>query len=174
MKDNYKHAIFAGGCFWCIEAAMEELDGVIEAINGYTGGNTENPTYEEVSTGTTGHIEATKVIYDPEVIMYPELLNRFWGNINPTDKGGQFADRGSQYETVIFYTDDEQKKYAKESKADLERSSKYDSPIVTKILPEKPFYEAEEEHQDYYKKRQEHYLAYKKGSGREEYIKSHE
>lgn len=166
MKNNI--ATFAGGCFWCIEAAFENLNGVIEAVNGYTGGNTENPTYEEVSTGNTGHYEATQITYDPDIISYEELLNNFWRNIDPEDDIGQFSDKGSQYLTAIFYHDNEQKRLAEESKQKLERSGKFKKSIATKILPAETFYKAEEYHQDYYKKKVLQYNMYKTGSGRKE------
>lgn len=172
QNKSMKKAIFAGGCFWCIEAAFEELDGVIEAISGYTGGDKENPTYEEVSTGKTGHYEAVQVIYDPSKISYEELLDHFWKHIDPTDTKGQFFDKGSQYRTAIFYLNETQKKLAEESKERLEKSGKFDKPIATKILPASEFYKAEEYHQDYYKKKSIEYQRYKKGSGREEKLKA--
>jgi peptide methionine sulfoxide reductase msrA/msrB len=161
-------ATFAGGCFWCMEAAFQEKEGVAEVYSGYTGGKEENPTYGEVSSGLTGHHEAIQVHYDSSKISYKELLDIFWRNIDPTDSGGQFVDRGSQYKTAIFYHNDTQKKLANESKEALERSGRFDSPIVTRILPATRFYKAEEYHQDYYKKRILEYTAYEKGSGREE------
>jgi len=170
MTDNANTAIFAGGCFWCLEAAFEAVDGVVEAVNGYTGGENENPSYSEVSSGTTGHKEATKVYYDPEKVKYSELIDLFWKQIDPTDDEGQFADRGSQYRTAIFYQNDEEKQIAEKSKKDLEESGKFEKPIVTEILPVQEFFEAEEEHQDYHKKRVEEYKLYKKGSGREDFI----
>jgi len=166
-----KEAIFAGGCFWCIEAAFELMPGVIEAISGYTGGHVENPTYEEVATGTTGHYEAVLVRYDPEQITYEELLEQFWKSVNPTDDGGQFYDRGSQYATAIFYLDEEQRALAEESKRALEESGVFDEPIVTRILPAQIFYVAESYHQDYYKTYLSQYKAYSKASGREDYFK---
>ncbi|MFH1404159.1 MAG: peptide-methionine (S)-S-oxide reductase MsrA [Candidatus Altiarchaeota archaeon] len=164
-------ATFAGGCFWCMEAGFEPLEGVVEAVSGYTGGRDDDPTYDEVSTGSTGHLEAVQVYYDPEKISYRELVEEYWKNIDPTDAGGQFADRGSQYETAIFYHNEEQKRIADESKKMLQESGKYDSPIATKVIKFERFYTAEEYHQDYYKKNNVHYSAYKKGSGREGYIK---
>jgi len=167
QNENLQKATFAGGCFWCLEAAMEEIDGVSEAITGYTGGEKENPTYEQVSTGTTGHFEATQVLYDPKKVKFEDLLERFWRQIDPTDDGGQFVDRGSQYRAAIFYHNDEQKKLAEQSKADLEKSGRFDKPIVTPILPAQEFYKAEDYHQDYYKKSRRQYKSYKEGSGRE-------
>ncbi len=170
-KGSYDKATFAGGCFWCIEAPFEQINGVIEVQSGYTGGHKENPTYEEVSSGQTGHFEAVQITYDPAQITYRELLDVFWQQIDPTDDGGQFADRGSQYRTAIFYQNDEQKKIAEASKAALNTSGKFDNPIVTQILPASTFYPAEDYHQDYYKKCPVRYKSYKKGSGREDYIK---
>ncbi len=165
-----KTAVFAGGCFWCMEGPFEVEKGVIDVKAGYTGGNTKNPTYEEVSSGNTGHVEAIKVIYDPKVVSYEQLLDIFWRQIDPTDTGGQFVDRGSQYYTGIFYTDEEQNMIAKKSKQLLQDSGKFDKPIVTAIRKAGEFYEAEAYHQDYYKTNASHYLMYKKGSGREEYL----
>ncbi len=171
-QDNLQKATFAGGCFWCIEAAFEELDGVSEAISGYTGGDTTDPTYEEVSTGETGHYEAVEIIFDSTKITYSELLNEFWRNINPTDPAGQFADRGSQYQTAIFYHDDQQRILAEKSKEVLQDSGTFQEEIVTKILPASEFYPAEEYHQDYYRKNLLGYQRYKTGSGRTDYIDS--
>lgn len=161
-----KRAIFAGGCFWCMEPPFENTEGVIDVAAGYTGGKTENPTYEEVSSGRTGHYEAVEIIYDPEKVSYEQLLSVFWHQIDPTDDGGQFADRGTQYFTAIFYLDEEQKKLAEASKKALDKSGIFDKPVITAILPAVPFYRAEEYHQDYYKKNILHYSMYKAGSGR--------
>jgi len=169
-KEKLEKATFAGGCFWCMEEAFEGLGGVIEAISGYTGGHKENPTYKEVSSGTTGHYEAVQITFDPSKISYNDLLNFFWRQIDPTDEGGQFADRGSQYKTAIFYRNQEQKIQAEKSKVDLEKSGKFDKPIVTEIIPFSKFYPAEEYHQNYAKKEVAHYKSYKKGSGREAFI----
>jgi len=163
-------ATFAGGCFWCMEPPFEGLDGVDEVIAGYSGGDTENPSYEEVSSGETGHYEAIQITYDPEIISYEKLLDVYWRNIDPTDEGGQFADQGSQYKTAIFYHDQEQKASAEESKLYLEQSGKYDEPIVTQILPYKNFYAAEDYHQDYYKTNPDRYNLYKHYSGRESFL----
>jgi peptide methionine sulfoxide reductase msrA/msrB len=164
-------AIFAGGCFWCMEPAFEALDGVSSVVAGYTGGEKPNPTYKEVSTGRSGHLEAVKVTYDPNKISYERLLEVFWRQIDPTDAGGQFADKGAQYHSAIFYNSASQKTAAEMSKAALASSGKFEKPIATGILAAKKFYPAEEEHQDYYKKNAAHYKAYKKGSGREDFIK---
>jgi peptide methionine sulfoxide reductase msrA/msrB len=145
-------ATFAGGCFWAVEAAFEETEGVVEAISGYTGGNTINPTYKEVSTGRTGHYEAVEVTFDPSRVSYAELLFIFWQIIDPTDSAGQFPDIGSQYQTAIFYHDHEQKNLAEKSKDKLRNSGIFQESIVTKILPASEFYPAEEYHQDYFKK----------------------
>jgi len=156
-------ATFAGGCFWCIEAAFEELDGVESAISGYTGGDKKDPTYYDHE----GHREAVQITYDPEKISYKKLLEIFWTHIDPTDEGGQFADRGHSYTTAIYYHDDEQKSLAEESK----QAIKLDEPVVTEILPAKEFYEAEKEHQGYYKTCSLQYNAYKLGSGRVQRLK---
>ena len=168
-ESRYEEATFAGGCFWCIEAAFDKTDGVKEAISGYTGGHKENPTYEEVSTGKTGHLEAVRVIYDSSKISYEKLLDIFWQQIDPTDNTGQFVDKGSQYRTVIFYHNDEQKRIAEESKRMLENSGRFDRPIVTEIRPAAPFYRAEEYHQDYYEKNASRYEFYRSRSGRDQY-----
>ena len=146
-------ATFAGGCFWCIEHAFENLEGVIEVISGYSGGHKADPTYEEVSAGGTGHFEAVQVIYDPDKITYAELLDVFWRQIDPTDAEGSFVDRGPQYRSAIFYHHNEQKRLAEKSKGDLDKSGIYKKPIVTKILKYSRFYKAEEYHQDYCKKK---------------------
>jgi len=159
-------ATFAGGCFWCLEAALEEQEGVVESVSGYTGGEKENPTYEEVSSGTTGHYEAVQVKYDPSKISYEQLLNIFWTHIDPFDEEGQFVDKGSQYKTAIFYHNEEQKKLANESKKDLQKQ--FNKTIATQILPASTFYEAEDYHKDYYRKSSIQYNIYKTGSGREQ------
>jgi peptide methionine sulfoxide reductase msrA/msrB len=164
-------ATFAGGCFWCTEADFEKLDGVVEVISGYTGGHVANPTYEEVSAGGTGHLEAVEVVYDPRKITYRDLVDYFWKHIDPTDAGGQFIDRGTQYGSAIFYHDQEQKKIAEESKKDLAASGRFHKPIVTAILPFTKFYPAESYHQDYYKKNPIRYDLYRFGSGRDQFLK---
>lgn len=170
--EEFSIATFAGGCFWCMEHPFEELDGVYEVVSGYTGGHDTDPTYNEVSSGNTGHVEAVQVKYDPKVISYQRLLDVFWRQINPTDDGGQFVDRGEQYTTAIFYSDIHQKQVAEASKDELTRLEIYDKPIVTKILPLDAFYEAEEYHQDYYKKNPLKYKFYRGGSGRDKYLDS--
>ena len=168
--EDYETAIFAGGCFWCMEPPFEKLPGVVDAVSGYTGGSLENPTYEEVSSGNTKHLEAVRVIYDPDKITYEELLNVFWRQIDPTDDGGQFVDRGYQYTSAIFYETEDEKRLAEESLNKLEASGKFDEPIVTPILKRKPFYEAEEYHQDYYIKSDVKYKYYRSRSGRDDFL----
>jgi methionine-S-sulfoxide reductase len=168
---NLQTAIFAGGCFWCMEPPYDDLPGIISTVVGYTGGEVENPSYEEVTTGTTGHAEAVKIEFDSTKISYFELLRVFWRNIDPTNPFGQFADRGSQYRTAIFYLDDNQKQAALQSKKVLEDSGKFKDPIVTQIIQAEVFYPAEDYHQEYYKKNPFHYNSYKVGSGRAGYLK---
>jgi peptide methionine sulfoxide reductase msrA/msrB len=165
-----RKATFAGGCFWCVETDFEKLPGVLKVISGYTGGNKANPTYEEVSSGTTGHVEAVQVYYDPAKITYEELLDFFWKHIDPTDPGGQFVDRGPQYRSVIFYHDEEQRKLAERSKEALDQSGRFNKPVVTEIIKFTQFYEAEEYHQDYYKKHPIKYSFYRHGSGHDEFL----
>ncbi|MBT4936896.1 peptide-methionine (R)-S-oxide reductase MsrB [Candidatus Peregrinibacteria bacterium] len=169
-NNNYKIATFSGGCFWCSESDFEKHDGVIEVVSGFVGGQEENPSYKEVSSGKTGHREGVQVIYDPNVIDYNKLLDVFWKHVDPTDKDGQFADRGAHYTTAIFYHDDEQKELAEGSKKKLDESGRYDAPIVTPIIPPSKFYSAEEYHQDYYKKNPVRYNFYRHGSGRDRYL----
>jgi len=173
---NEKHktmhtATFAGGCFWCLESDFEKLNGVMDVISGYAGGHKEDPTYEEVSCGGTGHVEAIQILYDPAKVMYEELLNVFWQHVDPTDSGGQFADRGLQYRTVIFYHDDEQKLLAERSKEELARSGRFDKRLVTEIVKFSKFYKAEDYHQDYYKKNPIRYNYYRFRSGRDQFLK---
>lgn len=162
----YKAAIFAGGCFWCMVPPFENLPGVIRVVSGYTGGHTENPCYEEVCSGTTGHMEAVQITFDPQVITYNHLLEVFWEQIDPTDPGGQFFDRGRSYQTAIFYYDQEQRLAAEVSKQALQNSGRFKAKIVTEIIPAQAFYPAEEYHQDYHKKNPLHYKMYSQGSGR--------
>jgi methionine-S-sulfoxide reductase len=167
---HLRKATFAGGCFWCMQAAFRPLEGVTEVTSGYAGGTRENPTYEEVSSGTTGHLESVQVTYDPDRISYETLLETFWRQIDPTDPGGQFADRGSQYRTAIFYHDEEQRRLAEASKRSLDASGKFRGPVTTEIRPYTNFYPAEEYHQDYDRKNPERYHEYKVLSGREPFI----
>ncbi|WP_202080582.1 peptide-methionine (S)-S-oxide reductase MsrA [Caldalkalibacillus salinus] len=166
-------ATFAGGCFWCMVSPFEEMDGIISVVSGYTGGHTENPTYQEVCSETTGHYEAVQITFDPKRFPYEDLLDIYWQQIDPTDPGGQFADRGQSYQTVIFCHTEEQKEKAEASKKALEESGKFKKPIVTKILPASTFYAAEDYHQDFHKKNAFRYALYRKGSGREEFLKKH-
>ena len=168
---NYQEAIFAGGCFWCMEPPYDDLPGVISTTVGYTGGNVPNPSYEEVSSGTTGHAEAVKIVFNSTKISYPELLKVFWRNIDPTNPLGQFADYGSQYRTAIFYLNEKQKKQALQSRKELEASGMFDKPIVTEIVTASTFYPAEEYHQEFYKKNPLRYNGYKVGSGRAGFLK---
>lgn len=164
-------AIFAGGCFWCEEAAYMDLPGVVSVTSGYTGGQKKNPTYEEVSTGTTGHAESIQVIYDPSKVSYTKLLELFWHNVDPLDAGGQFCDRGSQYRSGIYYTTEDQHREAEASKAALEKDPRFAGKIVTPILPASTFYRAEEHHQGFCKKEPVHYGLYRKGCGRDARLK---
>ncbi|MBD3345110.1 MAG: peptide-methionine (S)-S-oxide reductase MsrA [Chitinivibrionales bacterium] len=165
-------ATFAGGCFWCMEPPFEKLEGVSEVISGYTGGEEDNPTYKQVSSGATGHVEAVQVLYDSTRIGYGMLLETYWQSIDPTDSAGQFADRGNQYAPAIFYHNDKQRMLAEQSKSNLEMSGIFSSPIVTPVRPAGPFYRAEEYHQDYYKKNEQHYKKYRVGSGRDGFLDS--
>ncbi|MBW1814335.1 MAG: peptide-methionine (S)-S-oxide reductase MsrA [Deltaproteobacteria bacterium] len=169
-QNSYEKATFAGGCFWCMEYPFEKMDGVMEVISGYTGGHTKNPTYEEVCLGRTGHAEAVQIIFDPSKISYNQLLDVFWKQINPTDQGGQFFDRGSTYRTAIFYHSEEQKRFAEKSKEELETSGPFRKKIVTDIVKASPFFKAEDYHQKYYQKNSERYEQYRNGSGRDQYL----
>jgi peptide methionine sulfoxide reductase msrA/msrB len=163
-------AVFAGGCFWCTEADFEKVDGVIEAVSGYTGGRVADPTYQQVSSGGTGHLEAVKVVYDPGRITYEQLLQVFWRHVNPTDGGGQFVDRGAQYRSAIFYANDRERQLAEASKEALAAGGRFDQPVVTEILPLGAFYPAEDYHQDYYKQNPLRYRYYRAGSGRDQFL----
>ena len=164
-------ATFAGGCFWCVESAFEKVPGVKEAVSGYTGGRVAGPAYREVAGGSTGHVEAVQVYYDPAVINYEGLLEAFWRMHNPTDSGGQFVDRGAQYRPVIFYHDDLQRTMAEQAKDALDKSGRYDKPVTIEILPAETFYAAEDYHQDYYKKNPVRYQIYRYRCGRDARIK---
>jgi len=163
-------AIFGGGCFWCMEPPFEQLDGVVEVVAGYSGGSEEDAVYKKVSAGRTEHLESVRVRYNPEKISYKELVETFWRQIDPIDDGGQFADRGNHYRTAIFYSTEEQRAVAEQAKKELDQSKIFDRPVVTSILPAKPFYLAEDYHQDYYLKNVLHFSMYKKGSGRQPFI----
>ena len=173
LEKEMKHekAILAGGCFWCTESVFKNVPGIVDAVSGYTGGKANAPSYQEVSSGSTGHVEAVQVTFDPAVISYEDILNIFWRDIDPTDTEGQFADRGAQYQSAIFYLNDEQKRIAEQSKADLAKSGLFKKPIAVKILPAGTFYPAEEYHQDYSEKQPGHYKQYRAGSGREAFVK---
>ena len=162
-------AILAGGCFWCVESDFEKLDGVIEAISGYTGGHTDNPTYKQVSAGGTGHIEAAQIIYDPAVISYSEILDYFWRSIDPTRDDGQFCDTGDSYRPAIFYNE-AQKDLALASKEDIEKTKPFSDPIKVELIKASTFYAAEKYHQDYYKKNPIRYRYYRHGCGRDKRI----
>ncbi len=162
-------ATFAGGCFWCMVKPYDRYDGVLSVISGYTGGDIQNPSYELVCTNTTGHREAIQLTFDDEIISYNELIDVFWRQIDPTDTGGQFFDRGESYQTAIYFHSPEQQQLAEQSKSNLNASGKFDKPIATDILPAKPFYTAEEGHQHYYLKNPAHYNRYATGSGRERF-----
>ena len=165
-------AYFAGGCFWCMEEAFEKVDGVTAVISGYMGGTVASPTYEEVSAGRTGHAESVEVTYDPTRVTYQKLLEAFWHNVDPLTPNAQFCDHGSQYRSAVFYSSDEEKRQAEESKAAIEQSKKFPSPIVTQLVPSSTFYPAEDYHQDYYKKNPLRYKYYKYGCGRAQRLES--
>jgi peptide methionine sulfoxide reductase msrA/msrB len=167
---SLQKATFAGGCFWCMQPPFEKLDGVKKVVSGYTGGVTVNPTYEQVSSGGTGHLESIEVTFDPMKVSYEKLLDVFWRQINPTDAGGSFVDRGSSYKSAIFYHTDEQKRLAEASKNKLQGSGRFDKPIATEIRAAGPFYPAEDYHQDYWKKNPVRYKFYRYNSGRDQYI----
>ena len=153
---NYKLATFAGGCFWCMVKPFDQWDGIEKVVSGYMGGHVENPTYEDVKKGTSGHLEVVQITYNPEVFTYEQLLDIFWMQIDPTDDGGQFHDRGHSYTTAIFTHDEEQREVAEKSKDALAQSGKFKKPIITPIRPAETFYLAEDYHQDYYKKEKAH------------------
>lgn len=173
MNKEYDLATFAGGCFWCMVKPFDQQPGIKGVVSGYTGGHIEKPTYQEVCSETTGHYEAVQITFDNDVYPYEKLLELFWQQIDPTDAGGQFYDRGQSYQTAIFYHNEEQKKLAEQSKLQLASSGRFSKPIVTDILPAKEFYPAEEYHQDFYKKSPLRYNSYRTGSGRDSFIKQH-
>lgn len=162
-------AIFAGGCFWCMESDFDKVPGVVKTVSGYTGGALKNPSYEQVSNGGTSHYESVEVIYNPSRVSYQQLLDVFWHHIDPTDAGGQFCDRGDQYRAVIFYSNNEQKKLALASKKKLEQSGKFEQ-VATQVLPASTFYPAEDYHQDYYKKNPVRYKYYRYRCGRDQRV----
>jgi peptide-methionine (S)-S-oxide reductase len=163
-------ATFAGGCFWCMEPPFDKLDGVISTTSGYTGGQTKNPSYTEVSSGVTGHAESVQVIFDPTKVSYTQLLDVFWHNIDPLTPDAQFCDHGGQYRTAIFYHGEEQKRLAEASKEVLEQSGRFTKPIVTEVVPAGEFYKAEEYHQDYYQKNPLRYKFYRYQCGRDQVL----
>ncbi len=167
VQSKNKTAIFAGGCFWCMEPPFDKLDGVISTVSGYTGGHVVNPTYKQVSTDSTGHFEAVEITYDPAKVDYATLLNVFWHNVDPLTGDGQFCDKGDSYRTAIFYQNEEQRKLAEASIAELVQSTYFEMPIVTQVLPAKIFYPAEPNHQDYYQKNPVRYKYYRFACGRD-------
>jgi peptide-methionine (S)-S-oxide reductase len=166
--DGLAEATFAGGCFWCMEPPLDELDGVIATTSGFTGGHVEDPTYEAVSAGDTGHFHAVQVTYDPGLVSYAELLGVFWRNVDPLDEGGQFCDRGPQYRSAIFVHNEEQERLARRSKQALERSGALPARVRTPILPVQPFFAATEDHQDYYRDHPLRYRFYRFTCGRDD------
>ena len=163
-------AVFAGGCFWCVEADFEKLAGVTSAESGYAGGHVENPNYKQVAAGATGHLECVRIEYDPTVVTYTQLLEYLWRHINPTDNAGQFIDRGRQYRPAVFYADPRQRELARRSLQRLAQSGHFQDPIQVDLLPLKAFYPAEEYHQDYYKKNPIRYRFYRWNSGRDQFL----
>lgn len=171
-EEHVRTAIFAGGCFWCMEPPFEKLPGVVDAESGYTNGTVPNPTYEQVCRGNTGHLEAIRVKYDHRLVSYNDLLEVFWRSMDPTDRGGQFADRGESYTSAIFFSSEEERDMAEASKQALAESGRFDKPIVTPVLPTMKFYSAEDYHQDYYLKNPIRYKMYRSGSGRDAFLTS--
>lgn len=167
-EPDTQKAIFAGGCFWCMEPPFDELDGVVSTTSGYIGGTVVEPTYKQVSSGTTGHTEALQIVFDPSKITYEELLTTFWLNIDPVDGGGQFCDRGSQYRSEIFYTSDEQRELAEKSKQQLDASETLPAPVQTAVTAASQFYPAEDYHQNYYQKNPKRYKFYSWNCGRKQ------
>lgn len=168
VPEGLAAATFAGGCFWCMEPPFDKLEGVVSTTSGYLGGQRDNPTYQEVSAGGTGHAEAVRILYDPDKVSYQQLLDVFWHNVDPLDPHGQFCDKGSQYRTAIFYHGDEQRKLAEQSMQALAQSGRFDRPIVTEIVAAPTFYPAEDYHQDYYRKNPLRYKYYRFSCGRDQ------
>jgi peptide-methionine (S)-S-oxide reductase len=166
----YETATFAGGCFWCMEAPFDKLNGVISTTSGYTGGHKKDPTYKEVSHGGTGHAEAVQIVYDPKKVSYTKLLDVFWHNVDPTNAHGQFCDNGDQYRSEIFYHNEEQRRLAVASEQDLEKHKPFSAPIVTRIVPATTFYPAEEYHQNYYQNNPIRYKYYRFSCGRDQQL----
>lgn len=173
-NESLQLATFAGGCFWCMVQPFDTQPGIEEVVSGYIGGTVENPTYEQVKAGETGHVEAVQITFDPQLFPYERLLEVYWQQIDPTDEGGQFSSRGTSYETAVFYHNEEQKIKAEQSKIALSESNYFKQPIVTKIIEASTFYPAETYHQDYYKKNPEKYETFKEESGRASFIKEHQ
>lgn len=172
-NERIEKATFAGGCFWCMVKPFKEWDGIIDVVSGYMGGHVDNPTYEDVKAGDSGHLEVVEITFDANVFPYEQLLDIYWQQIDPTDDGGQFQDRGHSYTTAIFYTNETQKQIAEKSKQQLDQSGKFNKPVITPIRPVETFYRAEEYHQDYYQKEQQHYEEDRAASGRDEFIQQH-
>lgn len=174
MSNNkFEKAAFAGGCFWCMVKPFKEWDGIQDVVSGYMGGHIENPTYDDVKRGDSGHLEVVEITFDPTLFSYEQLLEVYWQQIDPTDAGGQFQDRGHSYTTAIFYYTDEQRKIAECSKEKLSASGKFSKPIITPIRVAETFYTAEDYHQDYYLKEKDHYTKDREKSGRDEFITEH-
>ncbi|WP_368504216.1 peptide-methionine (S)-S-oxide reductase MsrA [Alkalihalophilus sp. As8PL] len=171
MSQKREKAMFAGGCFWCMVQPFDEQPGILEVLSGYSGGEIDNPTYQQVKSGETGHYEVVQITYDPDLFSYEKLLSLYWPQIDPTDPHGQFQDRGSQYRTAIFYYTEQQRVQAEATKTEIEKSGRFKKTIVTEILPAKTFYLAEEKHQKFYKTHKEEYKLDRKKSGRDEFIK---
>lgn len=169
-ESRFEFAMFAGGCFWCMVKPFDELPGIVRVVSGYSGGSVDHPTYEQVKSGTTGHYEVVQIQFDPTLFPYEKLLELYWPQIDPTDDGGQFFDRGTQYRTAIFYYSNKQKELAEESKQAVEHSGRFQKPVVTSILPASTFFEAEKYHQHFYKKNPEKYKQERVESGRATFI----
>ena len=163
-------ATFAGGCFWCMVKPFDQFDGIEQIVSGYSGGHLENPTYEQVKSGTTGHLEVVEITFQPDVFPYEQLLDIFWQQIDPTDDDGQFQDRGPSYRASIFVHNEHQRAIAEKSKQELDASGRFDKPVVTEIRDAVPFYKAEDSHQDFYKKNAEHYKKDRAESGRDVFL----
>lgn len=173
MNEKKEIATFAGGCFWCMVKPFDELPGIIDVVSGYSGGHLENPTYQDIKAGNSGHYEAVQITFNPDVFPYERLLELYWPQIDPTDDGGQFHDRGDQYRTAIFYHNEHQKQLAENTKNEIADSGRFKKPIVTNILPASTFYPAEEYHQKFYKKNPDEYKQDRSKSGRDEFIDNH-
>ena len=169
--EQVETAIFAGGCFWCMEPVFDSMDGVVSVTPGYTGGITPNPSYPEVCTGETGHAEAVRIVFDPAQVSYRQLLQLFWHNIDPTSRNRQFCDFGTQYRTAVFYTTPEQQREAEKSRRELAQSGRFERSIATEIVAAGEFYPAEEYHQQYYKKNPDRYISYHEACGRKNRLK---